>query len=116
MWIETARRCAADSDVDALISLRCVEARALAQRDRLPDALDLARSAVALAETTDAPNRRAHALLDLASVLDACGAHGEADANRSAALTLYEAKENVVAAEAVRRAHALPPSARSPST
>ncbi len=115
-WIQTARDCAADSDVHALITIRCASAKALAQRGRLPDARDLAASAVELAETTDTPNRRAQALLDLAQILDADGAHAAAAARRDAALTLYDEKENIVAANAVRRAHTLPPSARSSST
>ena len=113
VWADTARRCAAESDVDAQISLRSVEAKTYALTGRHKDALDLAESAVALANTTDATNRRAQALLDLGDVLDACGRGGDADTRRSDALALYEEKENVVAADAVRRAHAVPSSRTS---
>ncbi|HUJ91224.1 MAG TPA: BTAD domain-containing putative transcriptional regulator [Gaiellaceae bacterium] len=113
-WIDTALACAAPSDVDAQILVRCSRAKALVRRGRHPDAIDLARSAVALAETTDATNRRAGALLTLADVLDGSGAGDEAADLRVAAVGLYDEKENVVDADAVRRAYALP-SSRSPA-
>ena len=115
-WIATARACAAENDVDAQIQIRCAEAKALVRSARHAEALDLAQSALALADTTDGANRRAQALLDLAEVLDAGGAGAEAAERRSGALALYQEKGNVVAADAVRRAYGLTPSARSPSS
>jgi DNA-binding SARP family transcriptional activator len=107
-WVERARGCAAAVDVDAQISVGLASAKVLARTGRRREARDVAGAAVELAETTDATNLRARALVQLAELLDACGASDEADHRRTAALALYDEKGNAVAADAVRRARTPP--------
>ena len=112
-WVDRARRVAAADDVSAQVSIRGVQARLLVHAGRPLEAEELARSAVALADATDASNQRAKALLDLADVLEAGGASSEAEERRSTAVAIYDEKGNIVAADAARRASASAPSARS---
>jgi hypothetical protein len=77
---------------------RGVRAKVLAARGELLEAEQLARKAVALAEGTDALNQRAKVRLDLAHVLRLGGGPPEAAAEVEAAVALYRAKGNEVAA------------------
>ena len=111
-WIATARRDATEGDVDAQIRLRSVDAKRLARRGEHAEAVAMGRSAVELAETTDATNRRARTLLEFAAVLDMCGRSDDGAAYTADAVTLYEEKGNIVEATAVRRAQKWQPPAR----
>jgi predicted ATPase len=79
-----------------------VRARVLARRGDIQAAEALAREALAIAEATDFVNDRADALIDLSHVLEASRRCDEAASAVSAALDLYELKENVVAAATAR--------------
>ena len=62
---------AASDDIGAQFAWRAVRAKALAREGRSTEAKALAREAVALADRTDALNKRAAVLLSLAEVLRA---------------------------------------------
>ena len=62
----------------------------------------LAREAVAIAETTDAPNWQGDALYDLAEVLHAASRTDESAATFDQALKRYESKRNFAQASQVR--------------
>ena len=74
----------------------------LARSAALTEALELAREAARLADTTDASNQRARVLLDLAEVLSLAGAKTEAAVRVREALELFEQKGNTVEAEMAR--------------
>jgi tetratricopeptide (TPR) repeat protein len=90
------------SDVDAQYRWRTVCAKVLARKGEYAAAEMLAREAVALTTDTDWLNSRAEVHLDLAEVLQLAGRAEEALAAVNEALQLYEAKENVVAAQRAR--------------
>jgi len=102
--VEAAAAHAAPDNVAAQVAWRGVRAK-LDVEESPERALALARDAVGLAETTEAPNLLADALSDLAAVLRAAGDAG-ADAVALRALDLYERKGNIPAARRV--ADALP--------
>jgi len=60
------------------------------------------REAIELLEPTDSVVAQAETLVDLAEVLRQSGRGTDADRVLEDALSLYEAKENAVAAEALR--------------
>jgi tetratricopeptide (TPR) repeat protein len=101
-WTHTSERHAARDDVGAQFSWRAARARVLARRGAFEEAEPLARGAVALAEQTDALNKRAAVLLSLAEVLHLNGDDREANEAAAQALWLYELKGNLVAAERAR--------------
>jgi len=80
-----------------------VRAAALARRGHKPEALELARRAVELAEPTDALADKADAAMALASVLQACGMTDQATDAAHGALELYEAKGHSAGAERATR-------------
>ncbi|HVA29957.1 MAG TPA: hypothetical protein VMU58_01685, partial [Gaiellaceae bacterium] len=104
LQVEAAAAAAAPDNVAAQVAWRGVRAK-LAVADSPELALALAREAVGLAETTEAPNLLADALSDLAAVLRTAG-DPDADAFTLRALELYERKGNAPAARRV--AGALP--------
>ena len=77
---------------------RSVRAKVLAGRDLAQEAEPLAREAVRLMRTTDAPGMQADALLDLAEVLRRSAGPDEARAVATEAKALYESKGNTTAA------------------
>jgi class 3 adenylate cyclase/tetratricopeptide (TPR) repeat protein len=89
-------------DVWAQVAWRSARAKILAQRGVLADAELLAREAVELISEKDVLNLRGHALTSLAEVLLAGDRAEEASECAAEAVRLYEAKENVVAAEKAR--------------
>jgi class 3 adenylate cyclase/tetratricopeptide (TPR) repeat protein len=89
------------SDVMTRIVGMAIEAKLLARRGRLPEAEEMARGAVALAEDADAPSIRAAARLALGEVLAASGDDGAAREIETAA-RLLEEKGNVAAAAGAR--------------
>ena len=85
-------------DVEPQALWRSVRAKVLADRDRDEEAEQLAREAVRLMRTTDAPGMQADALLDLAEVLRRAARPEEASAVAAEAKGLYEIKGNKAAA------------------
>jgi tetratricopeptide (TPR) repeat protein len=85
-------------DVEPQALWRSVRAKVLAGRDLAEDAERLAREAVRLIRTTDAPGMQADALLDLAEVLRRSDRSDEALAVAAEARELYEIKGNTAAA------------------
>ncbi len=100
-WLKRAAKNAAADDVIAQVGRCAIEARLLARAGKIERATRLARQAVGLAESTDALNQHAKALLDLAEVLALGGRNEEASAATDEAFRLYALKRNLVA---VRRA------------
>jgi tetratricopeptide (TPR) repeat protein len=99
----TSQELAADDDVEAQALWRSVRARLMVRRGGDPEsAVGLAEEAVEIAGRTDAPVMRGDALLDLARVLVDAGEASSAAERATAALDLYEAKGNVVAAREAR--------------
>ena len=99
---ETAEATGGADDVPTQFLWRAVRAKVLARQGRAAEAEELARKAVALVETTDAPNFRGAVVLDLAEVLDRSGRADEAAAAAARALDLFEQKGNVVEAGRAR--------------
>jgi class 3 adenylate cyclase/tetratricopeptide (TPR) repeat protein len=89
-------------DVLTQILWRCTRARVLAHLGNLKEAERLASEAVEFAETSDALNDHADALVDLADVFLVSGKREKATAALSGALSLYERKGNIVAAASSR--------------
>lgn len=81
---------------------RGIRAKVLARRDRLPEAVRLARQALALIEQTDLLTTHAIVLTDLAEVLRLGGNPEEAAAAFVEAIELYERKGNLVSAAKAR--------------
>jgi class 3 adenylate cyclase/tetratricopeptide (TPR) repeat protein len=94
---------AGEDDITSQILWRVTAAKAKARRGALPEAEELARQAVGLAEETDCLNLHGDALVGLAEVLAASGRRDEAAALSMQAVRLFEAKGNLVSADARRR-------------
>jgi tetratricopeptide (TPR) repeat protein len=107
-WTDVSSSHAASDDISAQFAWRAVRAKVLARKGRHEDAMALAREAVALAEPTDALNKRAATLLALAEVLRLSGNSAEADNAARDAVTLYEHKGNAAAVERARLATGSP--------
>jgi tetratricopeptide (TPR) repeat protein len=101
-WTRVAETHSATDDADARVLWMPVRAKLLARNGALEEAAALARDAVQLAETSDALNRSAKAHCDCGEVLVLADRVDEARAAYAAALELYEAKGNVIAAGRVR--------------
>jgi len=93
--IAISQEAAAGEDMSAQALSQGLSARILADRGQHREAVELARSAVALAAQTDLPGDRADSLLDLAHVLAAAGRIPEAHAAATRALDLYQRKGNL---------------------
>jgi hypothetical protein len=101
--------------VEAGIGWRGVRGMILARRGEWSPAVNLAREAVATAETTDLLFYHARALEDLAEVLELSGRSDEARPVLAKATGLYEQKGITVLAERARnrvRAAAIEPTRR----
>jgi class 3 adenylate cyclase/tetratricopeptide (TPR) repeat protein len=92
----------ASDDVATQLLLRGLRAKLAAQRGSFEEAEALARTAVELAATTEAPNFRGHAWIDLAEVLRLAGRTAEAAAALEEAARQFDAKGNVVSAARAR--------------
>ena len=90
------------NDVECQIHWRGTRAKVLARRGDLAAAEELAREAVAFAESSDFLSTHADAMLDLAEVLLLAGRSDEARPSIEVAVRLYEQKGNVVAAARAR--------------
>ena len=75
-----------------------VRAKLLARRGEFPAAIEAARQIAAAAAGDDNLNSQAHALVDLAQVLQLAGQPGEASRHIKRAMDLYELKGNLVSA------------------
>jgi hypothetical protein len=106
----------AGEDLTTTIIWRSARAQALARCDEVEQAIELARSAVALAEPTDALADKADAAMALAAVLDAAGLDEEAREAATAARELYEAKGHTVGASRAKRLIAVGAAQRSAAT
>jgi len=105
-----AEELSAADDVAPQALWRSVRAKVLAGRDLADEAELLAREAVRLIRTTDAPGMKADALLDLAQVLHRSARVEEAQAVAAEAKGLYELKGNTIgAARAAALVDALQP-------
>jgi len=101
-WLKRTAAHAAPDDVIAQLGRRAAEAKLLAQAGKADRARRLAAQAVELAESTDALNQHARALLDLGEVLRLGDRPEEAAEAARAALRLYTLKRNAVAARRTR--------------
>jgi class 3 adenylate cyclase/Flp pilus assembly protein TadD len=97
-----AREFADADDIASQTLWRTVYARILSRNGEGNAALDLIREAIELLEPTDSVVAQAETLVDLGEVLRQSGRGTDSDRVLEDALALYEAKENVVAAEALR--------------
>ena len=84
-------------DVDAQVAWRRVRAMALARLGRVDEAERLAREAIDTAGATDFTDVHASALVGLGEVLRLAGRAQESTAALEGAVTLFEAKRNLVA-------------------
>jgi len=101
-WLGRTAGHAAPDDVIAQLGRLAVEAKLLARAGKTDRARRLAGQAVGLAESTDALNQHANALLDLAEVLRLADRRAEASASAREALRLYTLKRNTVAMRRTR--------------
>jgi tetratricopeptide (TPR) repeat protein len=100
--VERVRRVGASDEGEVGSRWRQAKAVALARRGRHAEAEELARAAVAIAETTDILNNRADAYADLAEVLALAGKADEATEALREALDRYTRKGNVVMSRRIR--------------
>jgi tetratricopeptide (TPR) repeat protein len=92
-----AKELAADDDLEAQVLWRGVRARVLAGEGNFEEAERLAREAVDLIRTSDAPVKQADALMDLAEVLVKSGQTHAAQEVIEESRRLYESKQSSVA-------------------
>jgi class 3 adenylate cyclase/tetratricopeptide (TPR) repeat protein len=108
-FIATSEAVAADDDLTTQTLLESAHGRALALQGDVDDAVARCRIAVAVAERTDDLNMHGDVLVDLAEVLTAAGDRRGAREALGRAEALFEAKGNVVQAEAARRRRSTEP-------
>ena len=101
--IDRCQQEAAEGQLDIQIKWRQLRAILLTRQRRLDQAEQLAREAVRLAQRSEQPNSQAEAHHDLAALLQQHANLGDARANASKAMDLYEAKGNLVSAGRVHR-------------
>jgi tetratricopeptide (TPR) repeat protein len=94
---EIAKELAAEDDLEAQVLWRGVRAKVLATEGDFEEAERLAREAVELMRTSDAPVKRADALMDLAEVLVKSGQTHAAQEVIEESRRLYESKQSSVA-------------------
>jgi tetratricopeptide (TPR) repeat protein len=103
-WLAVAEGAGASDDMATVTQLRSIRAKLLAHRGEHDDATREARSALELLARTDSLNILADAHVDLATVHRLAGRSDEEAAALQEALSLYERKENRVAATRTRDA------------
>ena len=99
--LDLSREAAADDDLSPQAVSQGLYARILADRGRHREAMELARSAAALAAQTDLLSEHADTLLELAHVLAAGGRGPRGTLRRDRGLDLYQRKGNLPGARAV---------------
>ncbi|MGH2766939.1 MAG: ATP-binding protein, partial [Actinomycetota bacterium] len=93
----------ASDDVATQLPVLGLRAKLAARRGASEEGEAQATRAVRLADTTEAPNLRGHARLDLAEVLRVAGRAAEASAALDEAIRLFDTKGNVVSSERAHR-------------
>jgi hypothetical protein len=101
-WAALSRANIASDDTSEELLLLPVEAKLLARRGSQSDAVQLADTAVRLADDTDGLNVIAFTRLARAAVLRLADREGEAQTAIREAITLFEQKGNLVAAGQAR--------------
>jgi tetratricopeptide (TPR) repeat protein len=101
-YTDVSRELAAEDDVTSQVLWRGVEALLLAEAGASGDAASMARSAVEISETADAPEARGNALVDLADVLLKADDADGAGAALASAIEQFERKGMIVPAERAR--------------
>jgi tetratricopeptide (TPR) repeat protein len=99
---ETARELSADDDVESQLLWRGVAAKILAHRGSHDEAVAMAESELAIADTISSPEYQADALTDTADVLIALSRKEEAAPLLDEALRLLELKGDAMSAARVR--------------
>ncbi len=89
---------AAADDIDAQVEWRAIRAATLARRGSMNEATTLAKSAVEISDSADAPLLKALALTMLAEVSRVAGEPVQERAAAVAARAIYEAKGDLVSA------------------
>ncbi len=107
-FADVSENLAASDDLATQVMWRSVRAKVLARQGQTEEGEKLAREAVTLAEESDLLNLRGDALIDLAHVLREADSYDAARAAASSGLSLYEQKQNIVAARSAR-AHLVAP-------
>ena len=97
-----AEDAAAVDDVESQALWRSIRAPILARAGQTVEAESLARSAVALAQTTDALTMQGDTARELATVLWLAGQPEESRRSIDAAIGIYEAKGDIVSAARAR--------------
>jgi tetratricopeptide (TPR) repeat protein len=95
---KAAEEAAASDDVESQALWRSIRAPILARAGNLAEAESLARSAVELSQQTDSPQLQADTLSELASVLMLAGRLDEAREAIAKAISIYQAKGDIVSA------------------
>ncbi len=98
----TAEAASAADDLDSQALWRSIRAPIVARSGQPALAEELARTAVDMVLMTEAPNIKADALSELASVLHLCGKRDEARQAAGQAISLYDQKGNIVSANRQR--------------
>lgn len=93
--LRTAEEAASEDDVDSQSLVRAIRAPIVARAGELAQAEEMARAAVEMLRETEAPNLKADALFELASVLGIAGKAAEARQAVEEAIALYAEKGNV---------------------
>src|SRR5205823_10200396 len=101
-FIDLAAEAGAEDDWASQALWRSARAKVRARQGDLESALQLAREAVEMIESTDWLNLRADTMMDLAEVLELAGKTSDATGQLEQALALYERKGNVVMADRAR--------------
>jgi DNA-binding SARP family transcriptional activator len=102
-WATEGAELGGSDDVVTQILSRRVRGKVLARTGQHNEGEVLAREAVAIAETTEAPIHQADAYADLAEVLECTGRRTEATAALQQALERYERKEALVPARYIHK-------------
>ena len=100
-WSRAAENAAAEDDLDARLAWQPVRAKLLARSGEHDDAERTARVAGVAAQSTDALNKRARVLLDLADVLRLVGRAAETPELIEQARRDFEQKGNVAGADRI---------------
>jgi Flp pilus assembly protein TadD len=96
VFSQVAEKATAAEDIESLALWRSIRAPIIARAGKLAEAESLARSAVELSQKSDAPQMRADTLSELASVLMLAGQFDEARQTIATAISIYQAKGDVV--------------------
>jgi tetratricopeptide (TPR) repeat protein len=101
-YSRVAEDLAGEDDVESQALWRCVRAKVMARRSETEPAEALVRQALEIVRPTEAPIILTDTLLDLAAVLRLSGRARESGPPLEEALTIYEAKKDIVSVERVR--------------